>query len=195
MTTSIVILQLLILGVALESDLGRRKIGWFRVLRPILTIGAIIPYFLTSLPTSARDLALQGAGAAIGALLGLLCVTPRFISVGYDPAFRSRILWIKRSPRPAAVSHAGWGYGSIWVGMTAVRLAFGWSAQHLFPNQLAQFMIAHSLSAAALTNAFIFMAVAMGVVRAAGLAGRGWTARRQFRAGQPASAPMTVAAR
>jgi hypothetical protein len=52
MSASIVILQLVVLGVVLESDLGRRKIGWFRVLRPVVTVVIIVPFFFTTLPMS-----------------------------------------------------------------------------------------------------------------------------------------------
>ena len=55
MTTSVLILQLAVLGVVLESDLGLRKVGWFRVLRPIIAVVLIAPFFFTSLPTGGHD--------------------------------------------------------------------------------------------------------------------------------------------
>ncbi|MGH3245045.1 MAG: hypothetical protein ACRDOI_02395 [Trebonia sp.] len=41
MTASIVILQLAVLAVVLESDLGRRRIGWFRTARTPATPAAV----------------------------------------------------------------------------------------------------------------------------------------------------------
>jgi len=85
MTANIVIMQLAILAVVLESDLGRRKIGWFRVGRPILGVVLIVPFFFTSLPTGGDDLLLQGAGAVAGAALGLFSVCPLLVAVDYQP--------------------------------------------------------------------------------------------------------------
>jgi len=78
MTASIVILQMAVLAVVLESDLGRRKIGWFRVLRPVVTVVAIVPFFFTTLPTARDDLILQAAGAlAFSSRTGARCLAGR----------------------------------------------------------------------------------------------------------------------
>ena len=174
MTFSIVLLQLLLLGVIMESDLGRRKIGWFRVLRPVIAVAAIVPFFFTSLPTGHADLILQGAGALAGAALGLFAVSPLLVSVGYDPAWLRRGFRTGRTPRhPAAVSHAGAGYAAIWIAVTAIRLGFAYGAQHVFPSALSQFLVSHQLSSIALGNAFIFLAIGMDLFRSAGLWTRG----------------------
>ncbi|HEY2279490.1 MAG TPA: hypothetical protein VGI00_14120 [Streptosporangiaceae bacterium] len=177
MTTSILILQLAVLGVVLESDLGRRKVGWFRVLRPVITVALVVPFFFTSLPTSGHDLLLQGAGALAGILLGLASMTPRFVSVGYDPAWRGR--FHRGRPKSAVVSRAGAGYASIWIAVTAARLWFAYAAQHEFPVQLGHFLAAHQLSGGALANAFIFLAIGMDLFRSVLLAGRSRRIRRQ----------------
>jgi hypothetical protein len=179
MTASIVILQLVVLGVVLESDLGRRKIGWFRVLRPVITVLIIIPFFFTTLPTAGNDLALQGAGLLAGVLLGLASVSPLLVTVRWDPAWRPRGLF--RSARsaagPASVSQAGIGYALIWIAVTAGRLAFAYGAQHVFPVALGQFLVAHQLSDTALTNAFVFLSVGMDLFRSLLLGARGLRAR------------------
>lgn len=187
MTANIVFLQLAVLGVILESDLGRRKVGWFRVLRPAIAVVLIVPFFFTSLPTARNDLLLQGAGALAGVVLGLFSVSPWFVSVGYDPDWRSRWSRRDRPPKGATVSHAGAGYALIWIAVTAIRLGFAYGSQHWFPASLGQFMTAHQLSATALTNAFIFLSIGMDLLRSVLLAARARRAR-----GRPAPVAVTA---
>jgi hypothetical protein len=186
MTTSVLILQLAVLGVVLESDLGRRKVGWFRVLRPVIAVILIVPFFFTSLPTSGHDLLLQAAGAVTGILLGLFSMGPWFVSLGYDRAWRGR--FGRSRPKAAVVSRAGGGYAAVWIVVTALRLWFAYASQHQFPHQLGQFLAAHQLSTTALTNAFIFLAIGMDLFRSVLLYGRARRVRRSAVAGTPASA-------
>ncbi len=174
MTANIVIMQLAILAVVLESDLGRRKIGWFRVGRPVVGVAVIVPFFFTSLPTGGNDLLLQGASALAGAALGLFSICPLLVSVDYDPVWRRR--WPRTSPtpgRPAAVSRSGTGYAAVWITVTAARLGFAYGAQHIFPVGLGVFLTTNHLSEAALTNGFIFLSVSMSLFRSLGLWVRG----------------------
>jgi hypothetical protein len=189
MTTSVLILQLAVLGVVLESDLGRKRVGWFRVLRPVITIVLIVPFFFTSLPTSGRDLLLQGAGALAGVLLGLFSMCPWFVSVGYDPAWRSRWFHRNRPPREATVSRAGAGYALVWIAVTAARLGFAYGSQHLFAAPLGHFLAAHQLSGTALTNAFIFLSIGMDLFRSLLLAARA----RRVRSSLPAPVAAATA--
>jgi hypothetical protein len=179
MPANVWILNLVVLGVVLEADLGRRKIGWFRVLRPLLTAILICPLFLDSIPTDGHDLALQAVGIGVGVLLGL--AAHLFISVGHGPV-KSR-----RGTRDRAVSRAGFGYAAFWTVIYGGRLLFIYGTLHWFPVPLGQFMAAHQLSAAGLTDALIFMAVAMALARSALLGVRGRAAAR-FAAGTGASA-------
>ncbi|MER6081275.1 hypothetical protein [Streptomyces sp. NPDC001833] len=174
MTANIVIMQLAILAVVLESDLGRRKIGWFRVGRPIGGVAVIVPFFFTSLPTGDNDLLLQVAGALAGAALGLFSVCPLLVSVDYHPDWRRR--WPRASPNPgspAAVSRSGAGYAAVWIAVTAARLGFAYGAEHIFPVKLGVFLTTNHLSEAALTNGFIFLSVSMSLFRSLGLWVRG----------------------
>jgi hypothetical protein len=178
MSTNIVILQLAVLGVVLESDLGRRKISGFRILRPVIAIVLIVPFFFTSLPTGHHDLILQGAGLALGALIGLFSVSSALVSVSYDPNFRGHFARRGSAGTPAEVSHAGTGYAMVWILMSAARLAFAYGSTHWFGHGLGHFLDVHDLSAIALTNALIFLSVAMDLFRSIGLAARGKAARR-----------------
>jgi hypothetical protein len=188
MSASIVILQIAVLAVVLESDLGHRKIGWFRVLRPVITVILIVPFFFTSLPASGADLLLQGAGALAGLVLGLFCVSPLLVRVGFDPAYQGRrarlAAWFRPvggppADRPATVSQAGLGYALTWIVVSAARLGFAWGSEHVFSAALGQFLASDQLSPAALANAFIFLAVGMDLFRSAGLVVRGRSARRR----------------
>jgi len=171
MPANVWILNLVVLGVVLEADLGRRKIGRFRVARPLLTALAICPLFLDSVPTGSHDVALQAAGIAAGVLLGL--AAHLFISVGYGPV-KSRA-----GTRDRAFSRAGLGYAAFWTVIYGGRLLFIYGTLHWFTVPLGQFFAAHQLTAAGLTDALIFMAVAMALARSALLGVRGRAAARQ----------------
>jgi hypothetical protein len=187
MPANVWILNLIVLGAVLEADLGRRKIGWFRVLRPLLTAILICPLFLDCVPTNSHDVALQAVGIGVGVLLGL--AAHLFISVGYGPV-KSR-----RGTRDRAVSRAGSGYAAFWTVIYGGRLLFIYGTLHWFSVPLGQFMAAHQLSAAGLTDALIFMAVAMALARSALLGVRGRAAARRFAAGTGASSTAAASVR
>jgi hypothetical protein len=122
MSAGIVILQLAVLG-------GPR-------IRPGLAEDRLVPgaapghrrdpdraLLFTSLPVSGPDLALQGAGALAGLVLGLVSVAPWLVQVSFDPAYRGRWARLTRRPaRPAIVSQAGLGYALICIVVCAARL-------------------------------------------------------------------------
>jgi hypothetical protein len=161
------LLNLIVFAILLEADLGNRKIGWFRVLRPLLGSAAIVPLFLTAVPTSGHDVALQVVGAVVGVLLGLVCHL--FLSVRFDP---------DKGKNGRSVSRAGFGYAAFWVVIFGGRLLFIYGTEHWFTVSLGQFFVRHQLSADGLTNALIFMAIAMALARSALLGVRGRAAAR-----------------
>jgi hypothetical protein len=192
MPANVWLLNLIVFGVLLESDLGRRPIGWFRVLRPLITTAAIVPLFLTSVPTAGHNLVLQVVGAVAGVLLGL--AAHLFISVSFDPA-RGRKRKTAGSPasgRP--VSRAGFGYAAFWAVIFAGRLVFIYGTLHWFTAALGQFFAAHQLSADGLTNSLIFMALTMALTRSALLGIRGRAAARRAAAEHPAGSLAAVTA-
>jgi hypothetical protein len=151
------IIDALVLGAVLEADLGaHRRIGRLRILRPLLLAGVIVPLYLKGVTTSGAGLSLEiGLGAA-GVVCGLLA---------------TMLMTVYRSPstgRP--VSRAGLAYGALWTVVIGARAAFSYGATHWFGPQLGGWMARNSVTGAAITDALIFMAVAMLLARTIGMA-------------------------
>lgn len=165
MLTNALIINGIILFAVLESDLGAaRKLGRFRLLRPLLMSVAIVPLFVEAFATQGTGLALEIGGAAAGILLGLAAAS--LISVRREPA-TGRL-----------VTHAGADYAALWIAVIAARSAFSIGAVHWFSHPLATWMADNQVTAAAITDTLIVMAVAMTLARTLGLAVSAREARR-----------------
>jgi hypothetical protein len=151
------VINAVVLFAVLEADLGRqRKIGWLRLVRPLLLAGAIVPLYLTALATHGTDLALEASGAGAGLLLGLLSTT---------------LMRVYRSPttgRP--VSRAGLGYAAVWTVVIGGRAAFSYGSYHWFSDSLGSWMNTHHVDSDAITNTLILMAVLMVITRTLAMA-------------------------
>ena len=148
-----------VLVATLHSDLGgHRKIGPMRLLRPLSIAAGIVPLFIDPIVTHGTGLALELAGVAAGLLGGLAAVS---------------LMRVYRSEKTGkATSSAGWGYAALWSLIIGARAAFSYGASHWFPTQLAHWCMVHQVTGDAITNALIFMAVAMMLTRTLGLAAR-----------------------
>lgn len=173
MPAKVWLLNLIIIGVLLEADLGRRNIGWFRVLRPLIAAGAVVGAFLSTIPSGTHNVELMTVGAVVGIVLGL--AAHLFISVGFDPKKKGKK---GKHPNGRAVSWAGFGYAAYLVAVFGARLLFIYGSDHWYARSLNTWLTAHQLSANGLTDALIFMAIAMALARSALLALRGRTATR-----------------
>jgi hypothetical protein len=153
------IINVAVLAAVLEADLGpHRKIGKFRILRPLLLAAAIIPLFITSPATHGAGLALELAATVAGVLLGLGALA---------------LIRVYRSPRTGKpASHATFGYAALWIIVIGARAAFSYGASHWFPVQLGHWALAHQVTGAAITDALVGMAIAMTLTRTIGLAVR-----------------------
>jgi hypothetical protein len=151
------ILNAIVLLVVLEADLGRhRKIGWFRILRPFVTSAVAVAIFVKAVTTTGTGLTLELALAAAGLAIGLAATT---------------LMTVYRSPAThKPVSRAGFGYALLWIVVIGARTAFSYGSVHWFGHQLDTWMTQHAVTSAALTDALLFMAIAMVVTRTAGLA-------------------------
>ena len=152
MSASILIVNLAVLLAVLESDLGTRKVGAFRIARPLLMAFGIVPLFIQHPATAGPGEALELALAGLGALLGVVA-SVRLMQVGHDVA-RGRV-----------VSRAGVAYGLFWGVVIGARLLFTYGANHWYASALAHWMSTNGISADALTDGLVFMAIAMALAR------------------------------
>ena len=153
------LINVIVLIVVLEADIGpHRKIGWFRIARPLVLAAAIIPIYLKSLTTHGTGLYLELVGTAAGILLGLLA---------------TGLMKVYRSPKTGGpVSRADLGYAILWVVIIGARSAFSYGSAHWFGPQLGTWMAAHHVVSAAITDTLLLMALAMLLTRTLGMAAR-----------------------
>jgi hypothetical protein len=152
MSASILIVNLAVLLAVLSSDLGTRKVGGLRIARPLLLAVGIVPLFIEHPATAGSGEALELALTGLGALLGTMAST-RLMRVNYDAA------------KGYLVSQAGAAYGIFWGAVIGARLLFTYGANHWFSSALVHWMSTNRISADALTDGLIFMAIAMTVAR------------------------------
>jgi hypothetical protein len=153
------IVNAIVLAAVLEGDLGsHRKITKFRLLRPILTTAFVVPLFLQKVTTHGNGLTLEVALAAAGIVLGLVATA---------------LMTVYRSPRTGRpVSRAGVGYAALWIVVVGARAAFSYGSFHWYSPQLGHWMVTNAVTASAITDALVFMAVTLVLTRTVALAVR-----------------------
>jgi hypothetical protein len=154
--TEAMIVNCVVLATVLATDLGpARKIGPMRLLRPVIAAAVIVPLFMYRPVTHGIGLAVEVAGILAGLLGGLAAVA---------------LMGVYRSPDTGKpVSSAGWAYAIFWTVVIGARAAFSWGAAHWFTGSLVSWAIANQVSVAAITDGLIFMALAMVLIRTAGI--------------------------
>jgi hypothetical protein len=159
---SALIVNAVVLTAVLEADLGQhRKIGMFRILRPLFIAAGIIPLFLEAVVTTGNGLSLEIAATSAGIVLGLVA---------------TYLMTVYRSPTTnKAVSRTGFAYAGLWTIVIGARAAFSYGSTHWFSQSLSTWMTQHSVTGAAITDGLIFMAVAMLLTRTIAMAIRART--------------------
>jgi Ni/Fe-hydrogenase subunit HybB-like protein len=165
------LINAVVLAVVLESDLGRhRAITRFRLLRPLITSLLIVPFFIKGAATAGTGLALEVALIAAGLLAGLLATSQ--MAVYLSP----------KTGRP--VTRAGLAFALVWAVVMVARTTFSYGSAHWFAAPLGRWMASQHVTSDALTDALIFMALAMVLTRVVAMAIRGHAVTR--RAARPA---------
>lgn len=85
------------------------------------------------------------------------------------------------------VNRAGMGYAALWILVIGARAAFSYGSATWFPSGLHHWMTQHAVTASALTDALIFLAVAMLLTRTL----RIFSKASKVRSGRSATRPAT----
>jgi hypothetical protein len=170
--TEAMIVNGVVLATVLATDMGpARKIGPMRLLRPVIAAAVIVPLFVDSPVSHGNGLVVEIAGIVAGLLGGLAAAA---------------LMGVYRSPQTGKpVSRAGAPYAILWTVVIGARAAFSWGAVHWFPGPMVSWAIANQVSVAAITDGLIFMALAMVLVRTAGIGFRASRLPARVLAAQP----------
>jgi hypothetical protein len=154
--TEAMIVNGVVLATVLATDLGpARKISTLRLLRPVIAAAVIIPLFVARPVTHGTGLAVEIAGVVVGLLVGLAA---------------SALMGVYRSPETGRpVSRAGWPYAILWIVVIGARAAFSYGVAHWFTADIVSWAVANHVTASAITDGLIFMAIAIILVRTIGL--------------------------
>lgn len=134
------VLVLLVLIQIKERPMTRKAL-----IRPLVILGIAVMNYLHGIPTQGNDLALVGALAVVGGLIGVASGVTAILA---------------RRPDGVITLRSGWLSGFFWVLGMGSRFAFAYWTSHSGAGQIASFSANHQItSAEAWTVALLAMAV------------------------------------
>lgn len=152
MPKSVWIANLLILAAVLEADLGRRSVGWWRIVRPLIVAAVVVPLFVKSPQGSGNGLYMELGLGALGLVFGLIA-TLGLMRVGTDPETGK------------LMTRAGFAYGAFWVLIIGARLIFSYGSNHWYSQSLGSWLHTNQITSNGLTDGLIIMAIVMTLTR------------------------------
>jgi hypothetical protein len=153
MSTTHYLLNAGLLAFVLWANLGTRTVSRSRFTLPLLLVAVAAGVFLRNVPTVGHDIALEVAGVAAGAVLGLVAAA---------------LVRVRRDAAGRLVMRAGAAYAALLIAVIGGRCVFAYGADHWFRAAIGRFSMTHQITGAdAWTAAFILMALTMVVVRVA----------------------------
>ena len=146
------LLNAVMLGYILITNVGTRTLTRARKMLPLVLAAVLAVIFLRHVPTIGHDVILEAAGAAAGVILGVVAAL---------------VVRLVRRPDGSVQATAGLVFAGLWVLAIGGRMVFAYGADHWFTAAIATFSRAHQITGAqAWTAAFILMAITMLVARA-----------------------------
>jgi hypothetical protein len=130
---------LLVARQARERELDRRS-----VIVPLVILFFVAQMFLHSIPTAGNDLVLIGLLAAAGLTLGIASGFATYVRAGANGL---------------AVARVGWLAAALLVAGIGSRMVFAFAVSHGLRPDIANFSIAHHISATAWPTALVLMAI------------------------------------
>lgn len=151
MNQTVLVVNLLVLATVLESDSFTRKVTLFRIARPILVAGVVIPLFVDNAATTGNGALMEAAGVIAGAALGLA-------ACHFLPA-----RWSEK--KHFVVTTGGWAYAGFWAAVVTVRLFFSYQTDHTWKQGFYTWLFDQHITPEAFADTMIFLAFAMTITR------------------------------
>jgi hypothetical protein len=151
MPAGVWIINLVVLGAVYEADLGHRKITHFRLIRPLLLVAGIVLFYFKTVGTTGNALTFELILLVLG------------IGLGVAAGSLFHVYWDKG----ASWSRAGFSYAALCAAVIGARLVCVYATYH--SQALDRWLTTRGLSSDTITDALLFMAVAMVLARTASL--------------------------
>lgn len=154
MSTSVWVLNFVVLAAVLQADLGDRKITRFRLVRPLIIAAIVAALYVAGFAGSGNGLWLELAGVGVGIVLGVLA---------------GALMRVYAGPGGIPYSRAGFLYALLWIVVVGARIWFAYGSDHTFPRQLGGWLATERVTTDALVDSLIFLALGMLLTRTASL--------------------------